>query len=163
MTDNKLKPKGANELVGESTEFQDFLQNLSLPTDNVIATTEERRIIGENLPAFIGSIDKDLKADARYLSKFVGATAIGLFDAALNYIWNEVVLNLRKKAVMYGVDIFFDAAVGGKNRELFSSEADLSGLKDQVLLDACRKLELISDVVYMKLCHILTMRNQVAA
>ena len=29
--------------------------------------------------------------------KFVVGAAIGLFDASLNYVWNEVVLNLRKK------------------------------------------------------------------
>jgi len=97
------------------------------------------------------------------LSKFVGATAIGLFDAALNYVWNEVVLNLRKKTSVYGIDLFFDAAVGGKNRELYRDEKDLGGLKDSVLLDTCRKLELISDVVYRKLDYILTMRNEVAA
>jgi len=163
MSENEIVVKGANELVVDSSKFESFLKGLSLPTDNVIANTEERKIVGENLPQFLEGVDSADKADARYLSKFIGATAIGLFDAALNYVWNEVVINLRKKAAMYGVNIFFDAAVGGKNRELYSTEEDLSGLKDQVLLDACRKLELISNVVYEKLAHILTMRNQVAA
>ena len=163
MTNNEIKPKGANELVADSTMFESYLESLDLPTANVIATTDERKIVGENLPAFLSSIPTDDKAEARYLSKFVGATAIGLFDAALNYIWNEVVLNLRKKAVIYGIDIFFDAAVGGRNRDLYNDEDDLGGLKDQVLLDTCRKLELISDVVYRKLVHILTMRNEIAA
>lgn len=39
----------------------------------------------------------------------------------------------------------------------------MPGLKDTVLLDTCRKLELLSDVVYRKIDHILTMRNEVAA
>lgn len=163
MTDQELIPKGANELVADSLQFQSYLESLSLPTDNVIATTDERKIVGENLPSFLNSISDEDKAEARYLSKFVGATAIGLFDAALNYIWNEVVINLRKKAVMYGIDIFFDAAVGGRNRDLYTVEEDLGGIKDQVLLDTCRKLELISDIVYRKLVHILTMRNSIAA
>ena len=133
MTDQELIPKGANELVADSLQFQSYLESLSLPTDNVIATTDERKIVGENLPSFLNSISDEDKAEARYLSKFVGATAIGLFDAALNYIWNEVVINLRKKAVMYGIDIFFDAAVGGRNRDLYTVEEDLGGIKDQVL------------------------------
>lgn len=163
MSDQEITLKGANELVADSTKFESYLESLSLPTTNVIASTEERKIVGENLPTFLNSISDDDKAEARYLSKFVGATAIGLFDAALNYVWNEVVVNLRKKAIMYGIDLFFDAAVGGKNREFYSTEEDLGGLKDQVLLDTCRKLELNSDVVYRKLVHILTMRNEIAA
>ena len=57
--------------------------------------------------------------------------------------------------------MFFDAAVGGGRRELYSTEEDLSGLKDNTLINTCRKLELISDVVYTKLNHILTMRTLV--
>lgn len=97
------------------------------------------------------------------MSKFIGASAVGLFDAALNYVWNEVILTLRKKAVIYGIDLFYDSAVGGKNRSAFQDELDLDGLKDSVLLDTCLKLELISEVAYRKLDHILTMRNEVAA
>ena len=83
-----------------------------------------------------------------------------MFDYSLNAVWNEVVLNLRNKAVVYGLDIFFDAAVGGsKTREYYKTADDLPSLKDSVLLDSCRKLELISDTTYKKLKHILDMRN----
>ncbi len=156
----KIEPR---ELAAETNLFTGYLTQIGLPTDNVIATTAERDIVASNLPAFLNTLSPEEKRDARYLSKFVGATAIGLFDAALNYIWNEVVLNLRRKIVIYGLDLFFDAAVGGKLRELYKDESDLGGLKDSVLLDTCLKLELISDVVYRKLDHILTMRNEVAA
>lgn len=151
------------ELAADTTVFAGYLQKFGLPADNVIASSEERRVVSANLPNFLDKLPAEEKREARYLSKFVGATAIGLFDAALNYIWNEVVLNLRKKAVIYGIDLFFDAAVGGVNRASFKDEDDLDGLKDSVLLNTCRKIELISDVVYRKLDHILTMRNEVAA
>ena len=151
------------QLAIESVAFGKFLQQFGLPTDNIIATNEERMVVGANLPQLLANLPPEVKRDARYLSKFVGATAIGLFDAALNYVWNEVVLNLRKKAVLYGIDLFYDAAVGGAARSYYKDEDDLDGLKDSVLLDTCRKLELISDVVYTKLDHILTMRNEVAA
>jgi hypothetical protein len=50
------------------------------------------------------------------------------------------VLNLRRKAAVYGLEIFFDAAVGGsKAREHYKTEDDLASLKDSVLLDTCRK------------------------
>ena len=107
MNDINLAVKGANELVADTLRFEEYLKSLSLPTTNVIASTEERKIVGENLPTFLESVSSEDKQDARYLSKFVGATAVGLFDAALNYVWNEVVLNLRKKAILYGIDLFF--------------------------------------------------------
>ncbi len=84
-----------------------------------------------------------------------------MFDYSLNAIWNEVVIDLRRKAIAYGIDIFFDSAVGGKAREFYKSEEDLASLKDAVLLDSCRKLELISDTTYKKLKHILEMLNDI--
>jgi hypothetical protein len=119
----------SKELAAETPVFAAYLQQFGLPTDNIIATTAERGIIAANLPTLLDALPPSEKQDARYLSKFVGATAVGLFDAALNYVWNEVVLNLRKKAGVYGLDLFFDAAVGGKNRELYKTEADLSDSK----------------------------------
>lgn len=162
MTKSVAIPQ-ASELAADTDVFLRYLDNMNLPMDNVIASTEERNVLAANLPQFVNSLPPELRRDARYLSKFVGATAIGLFDAALNYVWNEVVLNLRKKASIYGVDLFFDAAVGGQARQAFKTEDDLAGIKDSVLLVTCRKLELISDVVYRKIDHILTMRNEVAA
>ena len=162
-TNNSLVPAPQTRVAVETMLFANILQEHGLPADNIIASTEERDVIHANLPSLISLLPDEEKREARYLSKFFAATAIGLFDAALNYVWNEVVLNLRKKAVIYGLDLFYDAAVGGKNRDFFVNEEDLSGLKDSVLLDTCQKVELISNVVYKKVDHILTMRNEVAA
>lgn len=153
--------KKSNELTDPQAQMLvDFLRDMGLPAENIIADASQRRIIGDNLQALIQDIPPNVKKDARYLSKFVIGAGFGLFDYSLNAVWNEVVINLRKKAVVYGLDIFFDAAVGGsKAREYYSSEDDLSSLKDSVLLDTCRKLELISDTTYKKLKHILDMRN----
>ena len=84
----------------------DFLDHVGLPSDNIIAQQSERNIIGNNLPTYIQSLDPEVKRDARYLSKFVIGAGFGLFDYSLNAIWNEVILDLRKKAIAYGVDIF---------------------------------------------------------
>ncbi|WP_017661277.1 hypothetical protein [Baaleninema simplex] len=160
---NSIEKVSSNELANDSQVFTSYLSQFGLPVDNIIASTEQRNILGQNIPTFLNSLSQESKQDARYLSKFVCASSIGLFDASLNYLWNEVVLNLRKKAVTYGVDIFFDAAVGGRNREDFENEDDLGGLKDIVLLDTCKKLELVSDIVHCKLNFIMTMRNEIAA
>lgn len=142
-------------------KITEFLTNLGLPSDNIIATNKERAIINHTLPDYISQLPEELKKDARYLSKFVVGAGFGLFDYALNSIWNEVTLALRNKAITYGLDIFFDASVGGKMRELYNSEEDLAGLKDNTLLNTCKKLELISETTYKKLAHILDMRNDI--
>lgn len=153
--------KKSNELIDPQAQMLvGFLKEMGLPSDNIIADQSQRAIIGDNLDSLINSIPADHRKDARYLSKFVVGAGFGLFDYSLNAVWNEVVIKLRAKAVMYGLDIFFDAAVGGsKAREFYSTEEHLSSLKDSVLLDTSRKLELISDTTYKKLKHILDMRN----
>lgn len=159
---NQLMTKAHTELIDPQAQLVvDFLKNIGLPYDNIIADQGQRAIIGQNLPGFIETLPAEVKQGARYLSKFVVGAGFGLFDYSLNAIWNEVVLDLHKKAIAYGLDIFYDAAVGGKARDFYQSEDDLRSLKDSVLLDTCRKLELISDTTHKKLKHILDMRNDV--
>jgi hypothetical protein len=153
----------SNSLVDpQGQRLVDFLRDVGLPYDNIMADASERAIIAQNLTGYLQALPAEVKRDARYLSKFVIGAGSGLFDYALNAIWNEVVIDLRKKASLYGLDIFFDAAVGGsKTREFYKTDEDLAALKDSVLLDTCRKLELISDTTYKKLKHILDMRNDI--
>ncbi|MEQ1819207.1 MAG: hypothetical protein ABL871_11420 [Terricaulis sp.] len=160
---NIVTSTGSNSLVDpQAQRLVDFLRDVGLPHENIMADPSERSIIASNLPGYLQSLPAEVKRDARYLSKFVIGAGTGLFDYALNAIWNEVVLDLRKKASLYGLDIFFDAAVGGsKAREFYKTEDDLAAIKDAVLLDTCRKLELISDTTYKKLKHILDMRNDI--
>lgn len=155
--------KKASELIDPQAQMLiGFLDDMGLPSDNIIADPEERRYIGDNLHSLIENLPKETKLDARYLSKFVIGAGFGLFDYSLNAVWNEVVINLRKKATVFGLEIFFDSAVGGsKAREFYQTEEHLASIKDSVLLDTSRKLELISDTTYKKLKHILDMRNDV--
>jgi len=160
---NNITTFTSNNLVNpQDQRLVDFLRDAGLPHENIMATPSERSIIANNLPEYIQSLPTEIKSDARYLSKFVIGAGSGLFDYALNALWNEVVITIRKKAAVYGLDIFFDAAVGGnKTREFYNTEDDLPALKDAILLDTCRKLELISDTTYKKLKHILEMRNDI--
>lgn len=157
-----LVPNSQMQLIDPQAQIIiDFLKNIGLPHDNIIATKEQRAIIGQNLPNYITSLPPQIKQNARYLSKFVVGAGFGLFDYSLNAIWNEVVLDLHKKVIAYGLDIFYDAAIGGKARSFYQTEDDLRSVKDAVLLDTCRKLELVSDTTHKKLKHILDMRNDI--
>lgn len=159
---NGLVPQQSMQLVDPQAQIVvDFLKNIGLPYDNIIAAQDQRAIIGQNLPAYIQSLPATVKQEARYLSKFVVGAGFGLFDYSLNAIWNEVVLDLHKKVIAYGLDIFYDAAIGGKARDFYQTAEDLRSVKDSVLLDTCRKLELISDTTHKKLKHILDMRNDI--
>lgn len=152
-----------NQLVDKQAQMiSQYLESVGLPHDNIIAPLDQREIIGSTIYSIIEKLSSDVKRDARYLSKFLVGAGIGLFDYSLNAIWNEVVINLRRKATVYGLDIFFDTAVGGsRNRSMYQSEDDLTLIKDATLLDACLKLELIRDVTFSKLKHILDMRNHI--
>lgn len=159
---SEIKKFEDGELIEKQVQrITEFLELMGLPSDNIIADNSERDKIGKNLPEYIYKLPKEVKQDARYLSKFVVGAGFGLFDYSLNSVWNEVVLSLRKKAIAYGIDIFFDKAVGGNLRASFQNEEDLAGLKDNVLLQTCEKLELITDTTYKKLAHILDMRNDI--
>ena len=138
-----LTPANGSQLIDpQSQRIVEIVQGLGLPTDNIIADLSQRIAIGQNIESIIDAIPPEARSEARYLSKFVLGAGFSLFDYSLNAIWNEVVINLRKKAVMYGLDIFFDTAVGGsRNRDSYQNEEDLSALKDSMLLDTCRKLE----------------------
>lgn len=166
MSENKRElqiTNSKNHEVAPFTNFELYLQELGLPHQGIIASEKERKMMSKVLPETIQDLSPQTKRDAVYLSKFVASSAIGLYDAALNYLWNEVVVSLRAKVNIYGLDLFFDAAVGGELRETYSTFEDLSSIKDNTLIDTCRKLELISDILHEKLKHILYMRNNIGA
>lgn len=155
--------ESGGSLVEKVTKFELILNDLGLPSENIIASVDERENIMKMLPQLMNSIPESQKRDATYLSRFVAGAVIGLFDASLNYVWNEVVISLRQKIIYFGIDTFFDNAVTDKVREQYKNEDDLLGIKDKTMLETLRKLEWISNVVYLKLCHILDMRNQIGA
>ncbi|MGX4670573.1 hypothetical protein JNUCC74_15525 [Cerasibacillus sp. JNUCC 74] len=164
MSENKGELQATtNNEIAPFNNFEFYLQDLGLPYEGIIASERERTTMRMILPQTIQELSPQTKRDAVYLSKFVASSAIGLYDAALNYLWNEVVVSLRTKVNVYGLDLFFDAAVGGELREAYDTFEDLSSIKDNTLIDTCRKLELISDILYEKLKHILYMRNNIGA
>ena len=126
-----------------NSNFELYLNELGLPSQNILASIQEKQQIASNIPSVIMQIPESTRQNANYLSKFVSSVAIGRFDSALNDLWNEVVLNLRNKVCLYGIEIFFDAAVGENVRSLYSSEDDLVLIKDVTLIDISLKLEII--------------------
>ena len=70
-----------------------------LPTDGVVVTVEQRRRMLMNLEAALGDLPPEKRPTAHYVSKMIAAVAVGLFDAALNYLWDETVSELQHSVV----------------------------------------------------------------
>src|SRR3546814_4046801 len=88
-----------------------YLGELGLPTQNVLVPTAERQRVISNLPDVIALIDHAKRGEALYLSKFIAACGAGLFDAALNFVWDETVVHLRKKVARFDLEYFSDSEI----------------------------------------------------
>ncbi|MBQ9274855.1 MAG: hypothetical protein IJ228_08580 [Succinivibrio sp.] len=144
-------------------KYTDFLASHGLPTESVVADVDERRTVINNFATVLKHYPEGQLSSAVYISKFVGAVAAGLFDAALNYMWDETVRILRRRVAEAGLDTFYDICIGGKKRDEFKSEQDLNKISDSQLVQGAQELELISEVCAAQLTHILYMRNYASA
>ena len=68
------------------------------------------------------------------------AIASGLFDSAINYVWNAAIVELRQKVRQFGLHVV-PQILDDKSFD----ENSLLDLKDIELLDLCLKLNLITD------------------
>jgi hypothetical protein len=84
-----------------------YLGYLGLPTEAVLVDNGQRRRAINNLPEVVGLLNPGQRQAAMYLSKFAAACATGLFDAALNYLWNETIRNLRQKVAQFDLEYFY--------------------------------------------------------
>lgn len=99
-----------------------------------------------------------------YLEKAKRAIDAGLFDAAVNYVWDLVVSDLRQKVEAYGVDIFLSVEDGIKYHESGDTLQDRwRDVADYRLLSGCLKLSLISRTAFRHLSFWLSVRNHESA
>lgn len=141
-----------------------YLQEVGLPTDNILASLEERRIIINSLADALNILPIEERRKAYYLTKFTVAVSVGLFDGALNYLWNETVGALRRLVAKFDLAYFFSVAEKINSRyKNFSKVEELDEVEDHTLLEACRRIGLISDINYRRLEHVNYMRNHASA
>ncbi len=164
-------------LAGQTVtiDYRDDLQNFEkgligfigqhgLPTTNVLVPVSERVRVFGNVEDVLALLDDNYKSSSIYVSKFIAAAASGLFDAALNYLWDETVHELRKRVVRYDLDYFFDLAVTNPDkRKRLSTEEDLGKLDDFELIKGASEIGLVSDLGYKHLDFIRYMRNWASA
>lgn len=140
-----------------------FLQQHNLPSEGIFVSIPQRVNVFKNLEGVISEISEADKHQSLYLSKFIAGVASGLFDAALNYLWDETILQIRKRVVQYDLEYFYDNAVSGDKRKRLRGEDDLSKVDDYELIKGAKEIGLISDLGFKHLEYINYMRNWASA
>lgn len=147
-----------------STGLQGYLEMLELPSQNVLVSPDERMDVLDNLPRVVNRLKPEIRGNSMYISKFIAACGAGLFDAALNFLWNETVINLRNKVVRFDMDYFINSIVTDtKRRSSFRTEEDLKKLDEWELIKGCKDTGIISEIGYKHLDYIRDMRNHASA
>ncbi len=163
-----------NELVRSSehgTDLLQFEQRLSaflafngLPINSLFVPVQERVAVYNNFPNVVAKINKNDVSRSIYISKFMAAVASGLFDAALNYLWDETIAQLRRRVAAYDISYFFDnAGVSEEKRKRLKSESDLDKIDDSELIYGSHEIGLVSDNGYKHLDFVRYMRNWASA
>ncbi|PPF65667.1 hypothetical protein C5E11_00660 [Clavibacter michiganensis] len=160
-------PTGApdTELVRFESGVRSLLDGFGLPTQQLFVPVAERVAMVGNVGTVLAELDPGIRAESHYVSKMVAAATVGLFDAALNYLWDELVSALRSRVAGFDLTYFFDIAAGTNSdlRKSLKTEDDLPSVDDARLLRASLEIGLISDVGYARLDHIRFMRNHASA
>ena len=161
--------KYSSNNIGESVVqyenvLRHYLSKLGLPQDNILVSIDERKKVILNLPSVIKTLDNNKKLDSIYLSKFVAAIGVGLFDAALNFVWNETVKALREKIVSFDIEYFYSSTITDTERlKKYKNKDDLVKLDDWELIKGCFHTGILSELGYKHLDYIRDMRNWASA
>ncbi|APU69405.1 hypothetical protein [Christiangramia flava] len=175
-----MKEENKPEIVKVSTEIktvsydvqlrdfenglQNFLATHNLPTEGIFVGIPERTNVFKNVDTVLDQVGYAEKEKSIYLSKFIAGVASGLFDAALNYLWDETILQIRKRVIQYDIEYFYDNAVTNVDRrKKLKDESDLTKVDDYDLIKGAKEIGLISDLGFKHLEYINYMRNWASA
>lgn len=167
--ENKIITVQSNAISTQLFEFEksllSFIGEQGLPTETVLVDVSQRQVVIRNIDTVLDRIEDERLGRSVYISKFVAATASGLFDAALNYLWDETIYELRKRVAQYDLAYFYDVAVGSstEKRRRLSTEEDLLRIDDNDLIKGANEIGLISDLGFRHLDFVRYMRNWASA
>lgn len=143
-------------VVGNTLPVLDQLTDaLGVPRD-ILASANEIQTAWNNLPGVMNKIPPALRTEG--LARMCVAVAAGLFDSAINYIWNTSVIELREKVRRFGLPVVEQLL----SKSNFDEQA-LLDLKDSELLSLCLKLNLVTEDGYFFLDQCRDIRNNFSA
>jgi hypothetical protein len=165
---NEIVIANRSEISASVTEFttqlEQYLSTLNLPSQQVLVDCYERHKVIANIPDAISTLSQASRTTANYLSKFVAAVGAGLFDAALNFLWDETISNLREKVQQFDLDYFYDSVLTDPDRrKQFKTAEHLVELGDWELIKGCRDTGILSDIGFRHLDYVRNMRNWASA
>lgn len=155
-----------NELIVRSNKdfaptMMDFEQKMmgvyqavGLPIDDILVPVQERKKVFKNFMDVLEYVPEHQLECAHFITKFMTAASVGLFDSALNHLWVETIKQLKLRIQQYDIDYFYDVAIPPERREEFSTLEDLDKVLEAELLEGARKIELLSEKGYKELDHI---------
>lgn len=158
-------PKSIDTSVATLNQpLADMLNYIGLPTEDVLVPIEERRKVIFALESTLDILPIPERAKAMYLSKFTVAITVGLFDGALNFLWNETVNALRSMVNKFDLQYFYSIAGTLNNRyKNLSTFEDFETISDHDLLEICRRIGLLSDINFNRLEHVNYLRNHASS
>lgn len=134
--------------------IEEVISILNVPR-NVLASDEEIMYAWSGLPRELRDIPPELRD--QLLARMCIAISTGLFDGAINYIWNASINNLRRKVKNFGYNVV--SQIIGKDFD----EEKLYEKKDAELLKLCLELNLISEDGYYFMDQCRDLRNNYSA
>ncbi|PLW79444.1 hypothetical protein C0585_07700 [Candidatus Woesearchaeota archaeon] len=133
------------------TILDTFCNLLKVPRDTLPKTEEIQQTLS-NLPYLLDDIPEEFRGDE--LIRCCLAISTGLFDSALNYIWNLTIINLRDKMRLFGLEI-----IEKMNPDFKIKRFDNNDYSDSEILIKCLELGIINDESYYILNKNREMRN----
>lgn len=131
--------------------LDELTRSLGVPR-SVLASDEQIEFLWEQLPRVLSRIPPESVDEG--LARMCVAMATGLFDSAINYAWNAVIIELQNRVLTFGVNII-PQITGDSSFD----ERKLKNLKSIELLQLCLSLSLMSENEYFMLDQCRALRN----
>jgi hypothetical protein len=164
-------PSEVTELVEIETNIstinaplEQFLGHVGLPTQNLLSPVDERRKVVQAIESVLEILPVEERLKATYIAKFTICVAVGLFDGALAFLWDETIKALRAKVINFDLEYFYSIAssMSGRYKGLKDS-TQITAVSEHDLLEICRRIGLINDVNHRRLDNVNYFRNHASA
>ncbi len=155
---NKLVIQTNNEFSPTMMDFEQKMmsvyQAVGLPVENILVPVKERKKVFKNFMDALEYMPQRQLEYSHFITKFMTAASVGLFDSALNHLWVETIKQLKIRIKRFDIDYFFDVAVPSERRKEFTRLEDIDKLDEIQLLEGAREIEFITEKGYRQLDHI---------